>query len=150
MERPVRKPLDHNPHPVARFGADFFITICCQKRGVNQLCQKHAANVLLETARLYHDTGRWYLHLCLLMPDHLHALIGLDGDANPADVVRDFKRITARKGNIQWQRNFFDHRIRNDKSFADKADYILENPVRAGLVDKTESWEYVIKLNEAK
>lgn len=150
MERPERKPLDHTPHPVARFGADFFITICCQKRGINQLCFPVISETLLTAARHYHDTGQWYLHVFLLMPDHLHALVGLDGDANPAEIIRNFKRATARKTRIQWQRNFFDHRIRHDESFADKADYIFENPVRAGLVKTKDSWPHVVFLDAEK
>jgi REP element-mobilizing transposase RayT len=31
----------------------------------------------------------------LLMPDHLHMLIGAAGDAQLSNLIRDFKRITA-------------------------------------------------------
>jgi hypothetical protein len=43
------------------------------------------------------------------------------------------KRITAKIAGIQWQRNFFDHRLRHNESKAEKYDYICQNPVRAGL-----------------
>jgi hypothetical protein len=52
----------------------------------------------------------------LLMPDHLHMLIGVPGDAQLSNLIRDFKRITTRIANISWQRNFFDHRLRHDES----------------------------------
>src|SRR5579862_5407265 len=103
--RPVRKQLDHSPHAVARFGGDFFITICCEKRSVNQLCRKETGEVILDTARVYHDSNRWDLHLILLMPDHLHALVGIPGETNMSDLIRDFKRITARKAGVKWQRD---------------------------------------------
>jgi len=35
---------------------------------------------------------------------------------------------------IKWQRDFFEHRLRSDESWREKADYILANPVRKGLV----------------
>jgi hypothetical protein len=38
---------------------------------------------------------------------------------------------------------FFDHRLRRDESFGQKADYILHNPVRAGFVEKIEDWPYI-------
>jgi hypothetical protein len=45
-----------------------------------------------------------------------------------------------------WQRDFFDHRLRDDESFEEKAAYILNNPVRAGLVNRFEDWPYKIQL----
>ncbi len=44
--------------------------------GVNQLCQNRIARVIFETARRYHDSRRRYVKLLLLMPDHMHMLIG--------------------------------------------------------------------------
>src|SRR5204863_7160709 len=41
-----------------------------------------------------------------------------------------------------WQRGFFDHLIRNTESYAQKWDYVRENPVRAGLVKVAEDWPY--------
>jgi REP-associated tyrosine transposase len=114
--RRARKPLNHSVHFHGRFGATYFITICYQRRGVNQLCLKNVSNVLFETARRYHASQRWYLKLLLLMPDHLYKLIGVPGDAQLSNLIRDFKRITTRIGNISWQRNFFDHRLRHDES----------------------------------
>jgi putative transposase len=141
--RPVRKQLDHSIHFHGRFGATYFITICCQRRGVNQLCKNEVAPMLVETAHLYHETEQWYLKLLLLMPDHLHMLIGISPDANLSKLIRDFKRIAARKGKIAWQRNFFDHRLRHDESESEKFEYIRQNPVRAGLIREIDEWPYV-------
>ena len=41
-----------------------------------------------------------------------------------------------------WQRGFFDHLIRNTESYAQKWDYVRENPIRAGLVSTTEDWPF--------
>jgi REP element-mobilizing transposase RayT len=98
--RPVRKQLDHSTHYPARFGATFFITICCEARVANQLCREDIAQVFFETSRCYHDTQIWYLKILLLMPDHLHMLVGIPGDANLSNLVRDFKRITAKMARI--------------------------------------------------
>jgi REP element-mobilizing transposase RayT len=92
---PIRTQLD-STHYAARFGATFFITICCERGGVNQLCGKVVARVLFETARRYDAAQKWYLKVLLLMPDHLHLLVGVPGDASLSNLVRDFKRITAR------------------------------------------------------
>jgi putative transposase len=84
----------------------------------------------------------WYVELLLLMPDHLHMLIAVSGEASLSKLIRDFKRIAARKQKIEWQWNFFDHRLRHDESETEKYDYICENPVRAGLVRSAEDWPF--------
>jgi hypothetical protein len=89
--RTVRKHLDHSTHYAARFVATFFITICCETRAVNQLCRKPAAAVLFETARRYDVAQKSHLKVLLLMPDHLHMLLGVPGDANLSNLMRDFK-----------------------------------------------------------
>jgi hypothetical protein len=61
-------------------------------------------------------------------------------------VVRSWKRHTARHLGVHWQRDFFDHRLRSDESFEEKAAYILNNPARAGLVARSEDWPYQIQL----
>ncbi|PYI91014.1 MAG: hypothetical protein DMF03_03975 [Verrucomicrobia bacterium] len=136
VERRHRKQLDHGTHFATRFGAIYFVTICCVARHRNSLCHESLAAMLFTTARLYHAKARWYLNLLLLIPDHLHLLIGIDGKAPLSDIVRDFKRIIARTTGIKWQRNYFDHRVRKDESLPEKADYILNNPMRTGFVTR--------------
>jgi REP-associated tyrosine transposase len=148
MPHIVRKRLDHTTHFAGRFGAIYFITICCHRRGVNQLCHDETAAVLVRTARIYHAQARWNLNLLLLMPDHLHALIGVDGRTSLGRLVRDYKRITAKIAGIKWQRNFFDHRLRHDESLAEKLAYICQNPVRAGLIRSEEDWAYIFIPNQ--
>ncbi|HKS03780.1 MAG TPA: transposase [Chthoniobacterales bacterium] len=143
MRPTIRKQLDHTTHFAGRFGAIYFITICCQQRGSNQLCHDEIAAVLANTARIYHERARWNLNLLVLMPDHLHALIGVDGRTSLAQLIRDYKRITTKMAGVKWQRNFFDHRLRHDESFAEKFAYICQNPVRTGLVRTEEDWRYV-------
>ena len=139
----LRKRLDHTTHFAGRFGAVYFITICCQQSGMNQLCYEQTSDVLIKTARIYHEQARWNLSLPLLMPDHLHALIGIDGQSSLFQLLRHYKRITAKMAGVHWQRNFFDHRLRHDESLAEKFGYICQNPVRAGLIHSERDWPYV-------
>lgn len=62
--------------------------------------------------------------------------------------MSDWKHFTARTLGIEWQRDFFDHRLRH-RSFVEKAHYIRMNPVRAGLVEKLEEWPYVWTMHGA-
>jgi hypothetical protein len=36
----------------------------------------------------------------------------------------------------------FDHVLRNDESYSQKWEYVRKNPVRAGLVQRTDDWPY--------
>ena len=143
MPRVLRRRLDHTTHFAGRFGPLYFIMICCHKRGTNRLCEKTTSRALFDTARIYHERGRWNLSLFLLMPDHLHALVGIDGRDSLSQLIRDYKRITAKLACVEWQRNFFDHRLRHDESLAEKFAYICQNPVRAGLIINERDWPYV-------
>jgi len=142
MSSRIRKSL---PHAVPFWIPEhekFFLTICCERRGHNQLCTSSASALILDSAKFYQDHGNWYCHLFLLMPDHLHAIVSFPRDVSIARFVRKFKIYTAKTSGIRWQRDFFDHRLRNDRDVDLKWDYILENPVRAGLVKTAEEWPF--------
>jgi hypothetical protein len=48
----------------------------------------------------------------------------------------------ARRGRV-WQDESFDHVLRGDESLRKKALYILENPVRAGLVRSAREYRWL-------
>ena len=79
------------------------------------------------------------------MPDHVHFLMKFSPDMGLRKTVENWKRYTARHAGIRWQRDFFDHRLRNNESFQAKALYIRFNPVRAGLVTNPEDWNYKLE-----
>lgn len=79
----------------------------------------------------------------LLMPDHLHALTSFPVQERMASVVGAWKHYLSSNANVVWQRDFFDHRLRNRESFDEKASYIRRNPVRAGLIPEGGHWAYV-------
>ena len=107
------------------------------------LTHRDVAGVLLESAEFYADKGRWFVHLFLLMPDHIHALISFPKDEVMSKVIGDWKRYQARQLGIWWQDNFFDHRIRNDAEYFEKAAYIRRNPVAKGLCMTPEEWSWL-------
>ena len=144
----IRRSLNHKIHFAGRFGATYFITICCREKVRNSLCHEKVAKEIFKTAAIYDDRQLWYLELMLLMPDHLHALISIDGDASLSSTVGNFKRATTKFASIEWQRNFFDHRLRSDESFEEKAAYVRNNPVRARLATNEDKWPYVLDRAE--
>ena len=79
------------------------------------------------------------------MPDHLHALMVFPRESSMRKTIGFWKAHHARKNGIVWQDGFFDHRIRNDAGFFEKAAYIRNNPVRANLVEKPEDWPHIVE-----
>jgi len=77
------------------------------------------------------------------MPDHLHALISFPHDRSMKSVIAKWKEYSTKHVGIRWQRDFFDHRLRSDESFDEKAYYIRMNPVRQNLVSEMTAWPYV-------
>ena len=140
---PRRKILPHGIPSWVESGAVFFVTICCAERERNQLCLPVVGDALFEAVHFRSEKGTWYVHLLVLMPDHLHMLVAFPADEEMKKVVANFKEMTAKKAGVHWQQNFFDHRLRSDESFDEKAHYIRMNPVRKGLVSSAEEWAYV-------
>ncbi len=58
-------------------------------------------------------------------------------------VVEKWKEWIAKEIGITWQRGFFEHRLRHDESRREKADYILQNPIRKNLVAAPEAWPFI-------
>ena len=143
MDLPKRKVLLHEVPFWAKSGDVFFITICCQLRGENQLCRPEVGQVLIESVRFRQERGDWYARLFLLMPDHLHALISFPPENSMKAVVAKWKEYSRRQLGVVWQRGFFDHRLRREESLDEKAQYIRMNPVRLGLAGRPEDWPWV-------
>jgi REP-associated tyrosine transposase len=84
------------------------------------------------------------------MPDHLHLLFSLGEDypKRMQDWVSSFKRYTAKKifelygVRSLWQKNFYDRIVRKEESLLEIAKYIVQNPVRKGIVLNWESYPY--------
>jgi len=128
----------------------FFITISARPRGLNQLANPQVTPALLSTIEHRHSRGEWFAYLFLFMPDHVHALLSFPPNGSSMqETIGRWKRWTACRHDIDWQRDFFDHRLRHDESAIEKSEYILQNPVRAGLIEKGSDWPYIWKAPEA-
>ncbi len=143
-KKPIRKQLDHQlPWWIANEGQRWMITVNCETRGINQLCKPELLDVFKQSIEYRNKADIWRCSLFVLMPDHLHMIVSLKPEQTLPRVIGDWKRWLANKHGIKWQSNFHDHRIRNNESLVEKADYLLMNAVRAGLCDDYHHWEYL-------
>ncbi len=84
----------------------------------------------------------------LLMPDHLHAVIAFPREPGMKEAITNWKRFLARKEKIVWQRDFFDHRLRDHHEETEKISYVLNNPIRRKLCERVEDWPRVYRPND--
>ncbi len=57
-------------------------------------------------------------------------------------IERSAAGTAASTGRSLWQPGFFDRILRSDESYAEKWNYVRDNPVRAGLVKTADEWQY--------
>ena len=95
-----------------------------------------------------HQKFVWHCRLCLLMPDHLHAIFAFPREPGMETAIKNWKKYVAGRQGVYWQRDFFDHRLRDHRELDAKTSYILMNPVRKGLCERAEDWMWVYRPND--
>jgi REP element-mobilizing transposase RayT len=95
----------------------------------------------------------------VLMPDHIHLFVcfGIGCTTTLSEWIKGLKReldrvllsigqqpvnLPGQKLSSFWQPGFNDHLLRSDENYAQKWEYVSQNPVRAGLVTRAEDWLY--------
>ena len=81
------------------------------------------------------------------MPDHLHLLLEAKEDTNLIRFMKAFKQVTSyrhlkTKTQALWQKGYYDHVLRREEDVNQVGEYILYNPVRAGLVDSPDRYPF--------
>lgn len=85
----------------------------------------------------------------VIMPDHIHLFVCLPPEGlTLAQWVKALRSVLGKEllrlgiAKPHWQEGFFDHLLRSKESYSQKCDYVLMNPVRAGLCDAPKDWLY--------
>lgn len=124
----------------------YFITI--DSWGGRQLFKGEVAEILTDQIVQCREKGHYLLHEFSVMPNHLHVLFTPSVRSSLEKAVQMIKGGSSyRIGQLRkflafWQDGYHDWRCRNESDFRAYADYIRENPVKAGLVAKAEDWQY--------
>ncbi len=82
----------------------------------------------------------------VVMPEHVHWLFQLGATPLPRE-IQTFKSLSARAVNVElkrsgpvWQPGYFDHQIRSERAMRRQVCYLLDNPVRRGMVARAEDY----------
>jgi putative transposase len=127
----------------------FLLNLCVRDRRP-VLANEAVFRILVSTWRDALQIHGWMIGRYVVMPDHVHffATRGEEDAKNLSEFMAAWKRWTSRRireGHLRtfaWQQEFFDHLIRGGESYAEKWEYVRQNPVRAGLCQTPEEWPH--------
>lgn len=106
------------------------------------------AEILADQIVQCRSKGYYLLHEFCVMPNHLHVLFTPAGAISLEKAVQMVKggasyRIGKQRRFLQlWQDGYHDWRCKNEGDFRAYAEYVRQNPVKAGLVAAAEDWPY--------
>ncbi|MBZ5491057.1 MAG: transposase [Acidobacteriia bacterium] len=117
--------------------------------GASLLQTERMANLFIDVLRIYVTTKKFRLHDFVVMPNHFHLQLTLDGRKTIEKAVGLVKGRFSYRAKKElgcrfevWQPGFSDERVWDRESFLRHRSYIDNNPVKAGLADKPENYPY--------
>jgi REP element-mobilizing transposase RayT len=137
---------------------------CAYKQHFVSFCTKHrwvlpqqVRQIVLECC-LRDNGAKFDLRVAVVMPDHVHMIftplvnqlaMEIHSLAEIMDAIKGasahrINKILGRKGRV-WQAESFDHVLRSSENLDAKIAYLLENPVRAGLVEEWADYPWLWK-----
>jgi REP element-mobilizing transposase RayT len=137
--------VDDKPH---------FVTFCTYQRWV---LPEHIRSLVLESC-LHGNAKLFDLKAAVVMPDHVHMIFTPLINAQQREVcslaaimdsikgasAHRINRVLGCKGRV-WQTESFDHVLRSSESLDAKIEYVVENPVRRGLVGVWSEYPWIWK-----
>jgi REP element-mobilizing transposase RayT len=128
-----------------------FITFCTDHRWI---LPESLRSIVLDCC--LHDNGEKFdLRAAVVMPDHVHMIftplinramevcsLAEIMDAVKGTSAHKINKAIGRKGRV-WQPESFDHVVRSSESLDAKIQYLMENPVRRGLVAKWTDYRWL-------
>ncbi|RLD23044.1 MAG: transposase [Bacteroidetes bacterium] len=127
-------------------------------------------NIIIDSIKYCQEHKGLEVYAWVVMPNHLHMIIGRKGEPTLSQIIGDLKSFTSRQIRKElkegkeslayqilvlnglknsrnqdfqlWQQHSHPIEITSDYMFDQKANYIHLNPVEAGIVDHPEHWEY--------
>jgi REP element-mobilizing transposase RayT len=115
-------------------------------------CHLRRADVaaLVAKALCYFAGQRYQLQAWVIMPNHVHAVVRPLPGYTLSQILHSWKSYTAheinsllrRKESPFWQKESYDHLIRDEDDLLHCYSYTVMNPVKAGLCSVPEAWPW--------
>jgi len=113
------------------------------------LLREPSAASIVESALLHFQGERYALSAWSVMPNHVHAVVTPFADRDLSRILHSWKsfsaheinKVLARKGRV-WEKESFDHLVREKRAFEKFVTYTENNPVVASLCERPEMWPF--------
>jgi putative transposase len=144
--RIYRRRLPHYEQP----GSVYFVTF---KTAEEFALSDEAKDIVFDSIK-FHAEKKYKLFACVVMETHDHIILNpLEvGEAtfSLAQILHSIKsysanriqRLLNKKGNV-WLGENYDRIIRDDEDYQEKFNYIVNNPLKAGLVERPEDYRWL-------
>ena len=117
--------------------------------GACHLRRPEIADLVAGAMRHFHG-ARYLLYEWVVMPNHAHAVVWPMPNQVLSEILKSWKQFTSRRAKRIlslgeepfWQRESYDHWIRDHEERARICRYIRNNPVTAGLCARAEDWRW--------
>lgn len=145
--RVYRRNLPHWEQP----GSIYFITF---KTAEGFTLSDAAKNITFDSIK-FHADKKYRLRACVVMETHVHIILqpleeNMGAFHSIAQIMHSIKsysanriqRLLNKKGNV-WLDESYDRIIRDEGEYLEKLNYIVNNPVKAGIVDTPENYRWL-------
>ncbi|WP_044085816.1 transposase [Lewinella cohaerens] len=134
----------------ARFELDIDEVLHKIKSGPFYLQEPLSAEEVIQSWKFLHDHEDVYLYAVCVMGNHVHAIVRAPNDREEVDIGRVMNRhkahtarvcnkIIGKTGSPFWEPVYFDRTVRQNR-FEQVMWYVLNNPVKVGLVSHWWEW----------
>lgn len=110
------------------------------------LLKDPALAAIVQNALLHFHDERYHLHAWSVMPNHVHAVVQPNDEYDLSNITHSWKSYTSHTVNqllhrtgALWHKESFDRILRNHDEYLRTIEYVINNPVAAGL----ENWKFV-------
>ena len=138
----TRRHLPHFEKP----GKTYFITFATLRR---LELPPSSRDIVLDTIVHDHRIAYW-LHCAVVMPDHAHLVATPYENSALSAFMQRIKSISSHRTNralgrrgTLWVDESFDRVIRADENIRRTCEYVVANPVRAGLVESVDDYPWI-------
>ena len=141
-----------------------FVTFSCYRR-LPLLKSARSRDLLAQELARVREELRFPLVGYVIMPEHVHLLLGETKDSTPSTVLHRLKLRTARKLRKRpsrtslkqmrlpfeeygeplrsfWQARFYDFNVYSEKKLKEKLEYMHQNPIQRRLVTHPKDWPW--------
>jgi putative transposase len=145
-------PLSFSARPGRLAGGQAFAWMDRQldtaRSGPMYLRQRAIARLVVESIHKGVQLGHYELYAYVVMGNHVHVLIHPHIDVSrllkslKGATAREANKLLRRTGEPFWQKESYDHWVRDEAEFRRIRAYIENNPVKAGLVKISEEYPW--------